>query len=102
MSTMNPKNIVGNIESKLGIDKPANPDGTHEEGPIAKAIEQQTARIPSDAFLWLAGGAALASLALQMTDRKEASNFLGQWVPSILICGLYNKIVKLHGNDGPR
>jgi hypothetical protein len=27
------------------------------------------------------------------------SNFVGQWVPTFLIFGLYNKLVKLHGSD---
>ena len=28
----------------------------HSEGPLAKAIEEQTAKLPSDTFLWLAIG----------------------------------------------
>ena len=28
----------------------------HSEGMVARAIEQQTARLPSDLFLWAAGG----------------------------------------------
>ena len=28
----------------------------HEEGAVARAIEQQTAKLPSDIFLWLAAG----------------------------------------------
>jgi hypothetical protein len=30
---------------------------SHHEGPIAKAIESKTSRLPSDLFLWSAGGA---------------------------------------------
>jgi hypothetical protein len=26
--------------------------------------------------------------------------FVGQWAPSLLILGLYNKLVKLEGHDG--
>jgi hypothetical protein len=71
----------------------------HSEGTVARTIEQQTARLPSDAFLWAAVGAMTTSLALQMLGRKEESNFIGQWAPTLLIFGLYNKLVKLHGSD---
>ncbi len=70
------------------------------EGAVARRIEEQTVRIPSDAFLWAAGGSIAASLLLQMSGAKEKSLFVGQWAPTFLILGLYNKLVKLHGSDG--
>lgn len=71
----------------------------HREGPVARKIEEQTAKLPSDLFLWGALGAIGASAILQMMGRKETSNFVGQWVPTVLILGLYNKIVKVAGSD---
>lgn len=71
----------------------------HREGRIAKSIEQQTAKLPSDIFLWGAIGAIGASAILQLMGRKETSNFVGQWAPTVLILGLYNKIVKVAGSD---
>jgi hypothetical protein len=71
-----------------------------QEGPVAKAIEAKTSRLPSDLFLWTAGGAIVASLTLQAMHQKERSNFVGQWVPTILLLGLYNKMVKQHGSEG--
>ena len=71
----------------------------HREGSVARTIEQQTARLPSDTFLWAACGSIAASLALQMMGRRQDSNFVGQWAPTLLILGLYNKMVKLHGSD---
>jgi hypothetical protein len=73
--------------------------GSHEEGTIARAIEQQTARLPSDVFLWAALGSMGASLALQIAGKQVLSNFIGQWAPSLLILGLYNKLVKIEGSD---
>lgn len=73
--------------------------GQHKEGPIAKTIEHQTAKVPSDVFLWTAGGVVLASLALQIIGKKEVSNFVGQWVAPVLLLGVYNKIVKVAGSD---
>ena len=34
----------------------AHKDHAHSEGQVAKAIEEQTAKLPSDAFLWMAVG----------------------------------------------
>jgi hypothetical protein len=71
----------------------------HSEGAIARRIEQQTARVPSDAFLWAAVAAMGASLFLQTTERKHESLFVGQWVAPFLLFGIYNKIVKVAGSD---
>jgi hypothetical protein len=71
----------------------------HSEGPVARAIEEQTAKLPSDAFLWTAGASITASLILKMLDRHHEALFVGQWAPTILILGLYNKLVKQHGSD---
>jgi hypothetical protein len=69
------------------------------EGQIAKTIENQTSRLPSDAFLWMAVGAMTASATLQMMGNKHVSLFIGQWAPTFLIFGLYNKLVKQLGSD---
>ena len=74
-----------------------NPE--HKEGPVAKAIEKQTAKIPSDIFLWAAIGSIAVSAVLQVTGIKKRSLFVGQWVAPFLILGLYNKLVKLEGHD---
>ena len=71
----------------------------HSEGPVARGIEQQTAKIPSDMFLWAALGSIGLSLALNMSGKKEQSNFVGHWAPTFLVLGMYNKLVKLHGSD---
>ena len=71
----------------------------HREGVVARAIEEQTAKLPSDTFLWLAGGSIAASLTLKIMGRDKDANFVGQWAPTFLILGLYNKIVKVAGSD---
>ena len=72
----------------------------HREGPVARTIEQQTAKVPSDTFLWAAIGAMGLSVTMQLMKKSGAANFVGQWAPTLLILGLYNKMVKLHGSDG--
>ena len=39
------------------------------------------------------------SLALQVTGQGKWGNFVAQWVPTWLIIGMYNKLVKLEGHD---
>ena len=71
----------------------------HTEGVVARTIEEQTAKLPSDTFLWASLGAIATSLVLQTLGKKEESLFVGQWAPTFLILGLYNKIVKELGSD---
>ncbi len=78
---------------------PTNPNPEHKEGKVAKAIEQQTAKLPSDLFLWAALGSMAVSLTLQIMGRKKESLFVGQWPAPFLLLGLYNKLVKLEGSD---
>jgi hypothetical protein len=72
----------------------------HREGSIARSIEQQTAKLPSDTFLWAALGSIGLSLFFQYTGDERKANFVGHWAPTFLLLGLYNKLVKLHGSEG--
>ena len=86
------------------------------EGPIARKIERHTSRLPSDLFLWAAGAAVVASLAFEVfgmvrgrhrvrrmmggtSTSAPLAGFVGMWVPSLLLLGVYNKIVKVAGSD---
>lgn len=71
----------------------------HAEGSVARAIEEQTAKLPSDTFLWAAGGAIATSLICKLCGHDHKALFFGQWVPTLLILGLYNKLVKQLGSD---
>lgn len=69
----------------------------HAEGELARLIEQQTAKIPSQWFLVGALGAMGLSLALEVAGRQRESRFVGQWPAPLLIMGMYNKLVKTLG-----
>lgn len=71
----------------------------HTEGMLARAIEDQTAKLPSDTFLWAAAASIAGALAFQMMGERNKSLFVGQWAPTFLILGLYNKLVKVSGHD---
>ena len=70
-----------------------------KEGPIARGIEKRTARIPSDVFLWGGVASVLGALGLMVAGKAKLANFVGQWAPTILLLGIYNKIVKVAGHD---
>jgi hypothetical protein len=70
-----------------------------EEGPLARAIENQTAKLPSDIFLWAALASIATSLVLQILGLKKNALFVGQWAPTFLLFGIYNKLVKQLGSD---
>jgi hypothetical protein len=65
------------------------------EGKTTTMIEEQTAKVPSVTYLGLAIASMVASAALMAAGRKQLANFIGQWAPSLLVIGLYNKVVKL-------
>lgn len=71
----------------------------HSEGIVARTIEEQTAKLPSDIFLWGALGSIGVSLYFEMKGNAEKSRFVGQWVSPFLLLGVYNKLVKLAGSD---
>lgn len=70
-----------------------------KEGKVARTIEEQTAKIPSDAFLWAAIGSMAASLTLKLMKNDDTALFVGQWAAPFLLLGVYNKMVKQQGHD---
>ena len=71
----------------------------YTEGRWARTIEHETAKLPSDLFLWAALASIAASLTLQLLSRKDNALFVGQWAPTFLLLGIYNKLVKQLGSD---
>jgi uncharacterized protein (DUF1501 family) len=69
----------------------------HEEDWATRVLEQQAAKIPSGAFLTAALLAMGASIGLEIAGRQRASRFVGMWPPTLLIMGVYNKVVKTLG-----
>lgn len=89
-----------NVHDIIEREPRPSPSPEHREGVIARTIEQQTAKLPSDFFLWAALGSMGGSLAFLLAGDTKKANFVGQWAPTFLILGLYNKMVKLHGSEG--
>ncbi len=85
--------------SRLGQAGQRDEAQQHSEGVVARAIEEQTAKLPSDVFLWAAGASIVGSLFLQFSGKQHEALFVGQWAPTFLVLGLYNKLVKVAGSD---
>ncbi|WP_438026313.1 hypothetical protein [Sorangium sp. So ce233] len=71
-----------------------------EEGKVTTKIEERTAKVPSGAYLGLAIGSMMLSAGFMLAGKKQIANFVGQWVPSLLVIGLYNKLVKIEHEIG--
>ena len=68
---------------------------------VSRAVEKQSRKIEPSSFLWAAAGATLLSAAAQAFKRRETffrprrghfALFIGQWVPTLLLLGLYRKL----------
>lgn len=85
------------------------------EGKLSRQIEEKTAKVPSNIFLWAAGAAIVGSLALQIMgmraspirrfggifsplrrseSRAPLASFVGMWVPTLVALGTYNRLMK--------
>ena len=88
-----------NTPLRMRTGEPTREAEQHSEGPVARRIENYTAQVPSDWFLWAAGASIVGSLTLHVLNRKEDAQFVGQWVAPFMRLGVYNKIVKVVGSD---
>jgi hypothetical protein len=87
---------IKQMTDKLGDSAASN---NKREGETTKKIEQVTSAIPSATWLVLGGGAIVGAVVLKLMGRDGSANFVGQWAPTILMLGVYNKMVKLMGSD---
>jgi hypothetical protein len=104
--------------AKSTSDNLGNDARERRQGPVTRALEAQTAKLPSDLFLWAAGASILASLTFQVIGMRRKANvlggvfsslnaqpraplatFVGQWVPTLLLLGIYSKIVKVAASE---
>ena len=65
---------------------------------LVVAIGDEARKPPADTLLMAALGSMGVSLLLQLFGRKTTSRFVGQWVPILLLFGLYDRISRL--SDG--
>lgn len=63
---------------------------------VTTKVEEQAKALPNIGFLGLAGAGVVLSAGLTFFSKKqELGSFVGLWVPTILLLGLYNKLVQV-------
>ena len=67
----------------------------HRVAEKIKKIGQATSAIPPATWLLLGGGAIVGAAVLKVMGRDAGAQFVGQWAPTLLVLGLYQKMVKL-------
>jgi|KBSSwiStaDraftv2_1062776.scaffolds.fasta_scaffold269991_2 hypothetical protein len=97
-STITGKTSSGKEMGAGGKDMSLAKNRSRKEDSLTSTIEQATAKVPSVAFLAIALGAIVGSLGLFFAGKKHASLLMAAWVPTVLILGNYNKVVKASEN----
>ena len=99
-TTALPREVNPAAHASLAVYEPAPVvRDEHTEDALTRLIEQQAAKIPSAWFLLASFAAMLAAAAFEARGKTRWSNFVGMWAPTLLITGVYNKLVK---SLGPR
>ncbi len=80
-------------EKYTGLSARLKSTQDHQEGDIARGIENETAKVPSDRFLWAALGSMGISLMLFQSGRKADAQFVGQWAAPILALGIFTSLL---------
>ncbi|MEM6560738.1 MAG: hypothetical protein AAF656_03985 [Planctomycetota bacterium] len=57
-------------------------------------IEETVKKVPTDAMMLLAGGSIAASLTLKLMGRDRDAMFVGQWAPTFVALGIFNKLAR--------
>ncbi len=83
---------LDDLQGRAGVE-------SRHEGARTVGIERLTASLPSTTWLALAGASLAGAIALKASGKSHASLLVGQWVPTFLIVGLYNKLVKVAGSE---
>lgn len=73
--------------------------GKHEEGGFARPLEEITAKVPSDTYLWLGWASVALSLFLWVRGRQRDATLVGLWAPMFLLHGVYSKLIRQSGHE---
>lgn len=80
------------MEQRSGTDISINRTAP-KENKLTQEVEKVTSMITPGSFLTLAiGSLALSAGIATFSKRKSMANFVGLWVPTLMLAGIYNKI----------
>lgn len=83
------------------LDKQATAK-SRNEGRFTRRLEHLTAALPSSTWLALAAASLAGAIGLRIARKNHTAILVGQFAPTFLLVGVYNKLVKLSGSDRSR
>jgi hypothetical protein len=86
------------VDSLEAYDPPPIRRPEHSEGTLTRLMEQQTAKVPSHVFLFAALASMAAALAFELSGNERMGRVAAMCAPTLMIAGVYNKLVKELGH----
>jgi hypothetical protein len=78
-----------------------NPAETLSQGKakVDRFAEKVSSIAPSNGFVIAALASIAVSAYFQLRGKRQLSLFIGEWAPSFLLFGIFNKLTKTLGSD---
>ena len=67
-----------------------------------RVVEDQVRRVAPSLLVGLALGSMVVSAALAVAGKLKVANFIGQWVPSLLILATFDRLMQAEVGPGAR
>lgn len=65
-----------------------------------RVVEEQVRRVPPSLLVGLALGSMAISAAFAVAGKLKVANFIGQWVPSLLILATFDRLMQADVGTG--
>ena len=65
-----------------------------------RVMENQVRRVPPTLLVGLALGSMVVSAAFAVAGKLRVANFIGQWVPSLLILATFDRLMQAEAGPG--
>lgn len=65
-----------------------------QAGEVQQQFFRVTDSVPEETWYWLALVSIGISAALKLADKDHWALFVGQWPPTFLLFGIYNRVVR--------
>ena len=65
-----------------------------------RMVENQVRRVPPSLLVGLALGSMAVSAAFAVAGKLKVANFIGQWVPSLLILATFDRLMQAESGAG--
>lgn len=65
-----------------------------------RVVEDQVRRVPPTLLVGLALGSMVVSAAFAVAGKLKVANFIGQWVPSLLILATFDRLMQAEAGAG--